>query len=433
MVANGNRDNGVFITDVGPVIAVGGDYSDNETEGIRVLSAAEVMLDSITANGNEDDGVELDFFGDAELHNVTATHNVFDGVNIGGGFDVIVDGGVYDENGDNGISVSLSDDVVIANTSMNLVGVPALFPLSAGIYILDNTSVVLENNTITNSARVGVDVELTPVLTLITTTGNVEDSVTVDSETISHVRGVGTPDEIALDDVEYSDVATLIVDTVDSDDDVTVHLGSGMPLVGVLGGEQGYSDTLTIMRADPADAVTVTDTDITDGTTTVAYDEIEKVVVDEGDLTFDGALGSLDIDTLVEDIVAGNNTPQFELTGDNLVNHDDLVRWLELGGAANLPSGNSYLFGDANLDGSVDATDYAAWQASKFTAGALWSGGDFNADGVTDGQDLLIWNRHKFTSADSGHVADASTADEDPDRHEEKSRSSMVDLLFAQL
>ena len=54
-----------------------------------------------------------------------------------------------------------------------------MFPSNAGIYILDNASAILENNTITNTDRVGVDVELTPTLTYITTSGNVEDTVNV--------------------------------------------------------------------------------------------------------------------------------------------------------------------------------------------------------------------------------------------------------------
>lgn len=79
----------------------------------------------------------------------------------------------------------------------------------------------------------------------------------------------------------------------------------------------------------------------------------------------------------------------------------DLDAWLVEAGAANLPSGNPYLFGDADLDGGVDGTDYGVWNANKFTVNARWCSGDFNADGFIDGRDFGLWNANKFTSAAS--------------------------------
>jgi hypothetical protein len=84
------------------------------------------------------------------------------------------------------------------------------------------------------------------------------------------------------------------------------------------------------------------------------------------------------------------------------VNLDDRDQWLVLAGAANLPSGNPYLLGDANLDGVVDGSDFGIWNSSKFTLVAQWCSGDFSADGVVDGSDFGIWNANKFTSSDSG-------------------------------
>ncbi|HEY6565227.1 MAG TPA: hypothetical protein VIY86_12055, partial [Pirellulaceae bacterium] len=78
--------------------------------------------------------------------------------------------------------------------------------------------------------------------------------------------------------------------------------------------------------------------------------------------------------------------------------------WLTLAGAANVPSGNSYLDGDAYLDGRVDGSDFGVWNANKFTAVAAWCRGDFSADGLVDGSDFGIWNAHKFTSADGSGV-----------------------------
>ena len=73
------------------------------------------------------------------------------------------------------------------------------------------------------------------------------------------------------------------------------------------------------------------------------------------------------------------------------------------------PPGNSYLPGDANLDGFVDASDFNIWNANKFTANAAWCSGDFNADGLVDASDFNIWNANKFQSADSVHMVPEPT------------------------
>ena len=76
-----------------------------------------------------------------------------------------------------------------------------------------------------------------------------------------------------------------------------------------------------------------------------------------------------------------------------------------------MPSGNPYLPGDANLDGSVDGQDFIEWNANKFTDTHAWCAGNFNADESVDGQDFIIWNANKFTSADGvAAVPEPSTA-----------------------
>ena len=127
-------------------------------------------------------------------------------------------------------------------------------------------------------------------------------------------------------------------------------------------------------------------------------------LIGDPDFNQDGLLDCLDVDALVAEIVAGNHTAPFDLTGDGNVDGLDLDQWLADAGAANLPSGNAYLVGDANLDGNVDGADFIAWNANKFTAVAAWCSGDFNADGVIDGQDFLEWNANKFMSADAAAV-----------------------------
>ena len=120
-----------------------------------------------------------------------------------------------------------------------------------------------------------------------------------------------------------------------------------------------------------------------------------------GDFNGDGVFDCVDVDTLVAVIADASQILSFDMNGDNLVNGDDLNAWLSVAGAVNLPSGNPYLPGDANLDGDVADSDFGIWNSSKFTNVAAWCNGDFNADGAVDGSDFGIWNANKFTSADS--------------------------------
>ncbi len=119
-----------------------------------------------------------------------------------------------------------------------------------------------------------------------------------------------------------------------------------------------------------------------------------------GDFDANGVLECDDVDALVVEIVGGTNGASFDLTNDGLVNQSDLQAWLTIAGAANLVSGNSYLSGDANLDGTVDGSDFIIWNEHKFSSVPAWCAGDFNADGSVDGSDFILWNMFKFQNAD---------------------------------
>lgn len=124
------------------------------------------------------------------------------------------------------------------------------------------------------------------------------------------------------------------------------------------------------------------------------------------DFDGDGACDITDIDELVMKIVAGTNDLSFDLTGDNVVDLNDITDpengWLAQAGEENIGPGRAYLSGDADLSEVVDGPDFLAWNLNKFTSVARWSAGNFNADGMVDGQDFLIWNTFKFQSSDHG-------------------------------
>ena len=75
-----------------------------------------------------------------------------------------------------------------------------------------------------------------------------------------------------------------------------------------------------------------------------------------GDFNNDGVLDVTDGDSLVGQIVAGENNTWFDVTNDDLVDDADLRHWLSIAGSEN-GFEDAYLMGDANLDGTVNASD----------------------------------------------------------------------------
>ncbi|MCA9265421.1 MAG: hypothetical protein KDA60_16290 [Planctomycetales bacterium] len=135
-----------------------------------------------------------------------------------------------------------------------------------------------------------------------------------------------------------------------------------------------------------------------------------NVLAAPGDFDSDGDRDGADIDALVMEIVGGSNASQYDLTGEGTVDNNDLAQWLAVAGAANLASGNPYLLGDANLDGSVDASDFDAWFESRFSDIARWTLGDFNADGGIDVRDFNIWNSNKSSSSSNVAVPEPAAS-----------------------
>lgn len=88
----------------------------------------------------------------------------------------------------------------------------------------------------------------------------------------------------------------------------------------------------------------------------------------------------------------------FDLNGDGMIDSVDVGQWLADAAIAN-GLGSAYLYGDANLDGLVDISDFNAWNGAKFTATTNWNSGDFNGDGLVDISDFNEWNANKFSSS----------------------------------
>ncbi len=180
--------------------------------------------------------------------------------------------------------------------------------------------------------------------------------------------------------------------------------GSGLTLIGDTVGISSATETSGILDISKLvgyrpGSILLTANQGTSGSLTTLINPA-ATRVPPGDFDNDGDYDCNDVNGLVAEIAAGTNSGNFDLTGDALVNGEDLTAWLAAAGSVNLLSGGAYLSGDANLDGDVDGQDFIAWNGHKFTSTAAWCSGDFNADGVVDGQDFIAWNANKFSSAD---------------------------------
>jgi hypothetical protein len=128
----------------------------------------------------------------------------------------------------------------------------------------------------------------------------------------------------------------------------------------------------------------------------------------DGDMNYDLD----DVDALVAEIAEGDNTASFDLTADGLVDTADLTSWLAEAGEVNLGPGLSYLLGDADLSGAVDAADLNRvginWQQQV----AAWSAGDFTANGTVDAADLnqmgINWQMSSLPAALEAAVPEPS-------------------------
>lgn len=182
----------------------------------------------------------------------------------------------------------------------------------------------------------------------------------------------------------------------------TPALGNSFAVLSATGGVTGTFDFRTLPSLGNGLVF-----DVVYNPTSVVLEVIQGLAPD---FDLDGDADGDDIDLLVTEIVAMSNGSLFDLTSDGLVNTLDLTEWLDLAGEINLPSGNPYRPGDANLDGVVDGSDFGVWNSNKFTVNSRWTRGDFTADGVIDGSDFSVWNSNKFTSSDAGRLVPEPTS-----------------------
>ncbi len=119
------------------------------------------------------------------------------------------------------------------------------------------------------------------------------------------------------------------------------------------------------------------------------------------DVHQDAVLDCADLDA----IQAGKHHSTFDtrlyMTVDGQVDRTDVDEWLIRAGIEH-ESSSPFRYGDANLDGQVDAEDFNRWQSNKFTNASSWCQGNFTGDAVVDVSDFNIWNENRFTVSRAG-------------------------------
>ena len=113
-----------------------------------------------------------------------------------------------------------------------------------------------------------------------------------------------------------------------------------------------------------------------------ASGEVEDYAVLRGDVNQDGTIDADDIDRLWAAIASGSNAASHDLNGDGTVDRDDHVVLVE--------DILQTHYGDANLDGRVDANDLNTVALNWQMGLGGWSRGDFNCDGTVDAGDLNL-------------------------------------------
>ncbi len=111
----------------------------------------------------------------------------------------------------------------------------------------------------------------------------------------------------------------------------------------------------------------------------------------DGDFDNDGSYTCSDIDQLMQSVMDGTNDANLDLTNDGMVDLLDRDAWLAEAGQARLASGNPYLLGDTDFDGSVTSIDLGVL-LNNFgdTSGMAYCAGNFDGNADVNSTDLGV-------------------------------------------
>ncbi len=117
--------------------------------------------------------------------------------------------------------------------------------------------------------------------------------------------------------------------------------------------------------------------------------DVDKLLVNlpAGDFNHNGTLDVGDVDLLTQESAAKLNSNRFDLTGDGLVDQEDIIDWVK-------NRAHSWM-GDADVDGEFNSADLVAvFTAGQYEDGiplnSVWSTGDWDGNGEFDSSDIVV-------------------------------------------
>jgi hypothetical protein len=152
--------------------------------------------------------------------------------------------------------------------------------------------------------------------------------------------------------------------------------------------DQMLDDVVRLMLRHDASMPSSTGTSIT---ATVGFDNIvlRGASGPAEDLNADGVIDVRDIDLLLGAVQSQSTEMKFDLSGDGLINDQDILALVES------PTGLNTYIGDANLDGEFSSSDLVAvFQTAEYEdsqpLNSSWATGDWNGDREFGTGDLLF-------------------------------------------
>lgn len=126
-----------------------------------------------------------------------------------------------------------------------------------------------------------------------------------------------------------------------------------------------------------------------------------------GDFNGDSSVDAADIDLLFDEINAGTHGSAYDLTGDGLVNQDDADELIH-----NILNTE---YGDANLDGTIDAGDLSLLAGNWMMCPNTWAMGDFTGSGCVGAADLSLLAANWQSSSGAAAAGSDATPEAQPD------------------
>jgi hypothetical protein len=206
-------------------------------------------------------------------------------------------------------------------------------------------------------------------------------------------------------------VAELLVDGFAVEDFPGNGLDDGA-VFPVGGNESWYHFETFVFPEQDTMEITVNTFPESGGDSTLLIDNVSvRPLSAPGDFNADQVLDKQDLDLLVMEVAAGPGDSRFDMNSDGTVDRNDIEQWLSDGAAAN-GLNSPYLWGDSNLDLTVDAGDLNNMAVNWLDSPNTWMGGDFDGSGIVDAGDLnllgLNWQQSNAAAA-GVHVPEPAT------------------------